>query len=584
MFNLANKIPTLSKNPDLITYSIKSDGKEISKKVKVISISVQKELNRIPVSKIILIDGDSSNQDFETSNEDFFIPGKEIEIKAGYHSEEETIFKGIATQHNLRVRSESSRLYIECRDEAFKTTIARKNRFFEETKDSDAIETILQEYRIKNDIATTKASHQELVQYNSTDWDFILSRADANAMVCRVSDGEITIEEPQVSKASVFDCSFGINVIEFDGEMDGSNQYDSAVAKSWDYSTQEITEVDGREPSYKGTGNLKVSDLAKKLNQPAYELYHSGNVKTEELQGWADSKLMHSRLSQVIGRVKVQGEPNILPGDMITLSGFGDRYNGEVYVSGIHHQISGGNWTTNIQFGFSKDWYHETYEISAPPASGLIPAIEGLQIGIVTQLEEDPEGEDRIKVRLPIVDAKAEGIWCRLSCLDAGVERGTFFRPEVDDEVIVGFVNSDPRDGVVLGMLHSSNKPTPEAITKENYKKGYISREKLKMEFDDEKKIITLETPGGNSLVMDEDAASITMKDQNGNKVILDSDGITIESAKDINLKASTGDVKIEGINVEISAQASFKAEGSASSEISSGGTTTVKGSIVQIN
>ena len=80
MFNLANKISRPTKNPDLITFSIKSDGNEISKKVKVISISVQKELNRIPVAKIVLIDGDTSSQDFETSNEDFFVPG-DITIK-----------------------------------------------------------------------------------------------------------------------------------------------------------------------------------------------------------------------------------------------------------------------------------------------------------------------------------------------------------------------------------------------------------------------------------------------------------------------------------------------------------------------
>jgi uncharacterized protein involved in type VI secretion and phage assembly len=268
---------------------------------------------------------------------------------------------------------------------------------------------------------------------------------------------------------------------------------------------------------------------------------------------------------------------------MIHLSGFGDRFNGDVYVSGIHHQIANGNWVTNIQFGFSKEWFHETYNITSPPASGLLPAVRGLQIGVVTQLEEDPEGEERIKVRIPIVDSEAEGIWCRLSCLDAGNERGTFFRPEVDDEVIIGFVNDDPRDGVVLGMLHSSSKPSPESITQDNFKKGYISREQLKLEFDDEKKIITVATPGGNSLVLDEDEGSITMKDQNGNKIILNDSGITIESAKEINLKAGT-DIKMEGINIEATAQGSFKSEGSASAEISSGGSTVVKGSLVQIN
>ncbi len=584
MFNLENKIPKRTKNPDLITFSILSDGKVISTRVKVVSISVQKELNKIPVAKLILIDGDTAIQDFKTSNEDYFIPGKNIEIKLGYHSEESTVFKGVVTQHNLRVRSGSSRLYVEIRDEAFKTTIATKNRCLEETTDSDTIETILQEYGIKNSITTTKNIHQELVQFNATDWDFILSRVDANAMVCKVNDGEITIEEPQVSKAAVFDCSFGINVIAFDGELDASNQYDGTVAKSWDYSTQEITEVDGKEPKYSGTGNLSVSDLASNLDQPAYELFHAGKIETEQLQVWANAKLMHSRLSQVMGRVKVQGMAEIFPGDMINLSGFGNRYNGEVYVSGIHHQVSDGNWTTNIQFGLSKNWFYENYDISAPAAAGLLPAIEGLQIGIVTELEGDPSGEDQIKVRLPIVDAQAEGIWCRLACLDAGAERGTFFRPEIGDEVIVGFIHNDPRSGVVLGMLHSSSKPTPEPITNDNFKKGYHSREKLKLEFDDEKKVITMETPAGNSFVLDEDSTSINIQDQNGNKIILDSEGITIESAKDINLKASSGDVKIEGINVEISGQSSFKAEGSGTAEISSGGTTTVKGSIVQIN
>jgi uncharacterized protein involved in type VI secretion and phage assembly len=48
----------------------------------------------------------------------------------------------------------------------------------------------------------------------------------------------------------------------------------------------------------------------------------------------------------------------------------------------------------------------------------------------VTKLEADPDGEDRIQVRLPILDAQADGIWARVSSLDAGENRGFFFRPE----------------------------------------------------------------------------------------------------------------------------------------------------------
>lgn len=584
MANILNKIPGKNKNTDLVTISILSDGNEIGNLIQVLSVSVQKEINRIPVATIVLIDGDAASQEFTSSNEDYFIPGKEIEIKAGYHSDEATIFKGIVIQHNLRIRESTSRLVIQCKDIVFESSTIRKNRLFEESLDSDAIENIFSDYNFDVNVAATNVEHQELVQFNSSDWDFVLSRADVNAMVCMVNDGTLTIEAPDLKQAALFDCVFGVNILDFDAEIDASNQFDGTLAKAWDFSTQEIIEAEGKEPAFSGTGNISVSEIASSINQAAYDMYHSGNIKADELQAWADSKLLHSRLSQVRGRVKIQGTEEALPGIIIKLGGVGDRFNGEVYVSGVHHQIVDGNWTSNIQLGLSENWFADLYNINNPPASGLLPAVKGLQNGIVTQLEDDPEGEERIKVRFPIIDPAADGIWCRLSCLDAGNERGTYFRPEVNDEVIVGFINDDPRDAIILGMLHSSVLPSPESITADNFKKGYLSREKLKLDFDDEKKIITIETPSGNIVVLDEDMGGIKMEDQNGNKIIMDSSGILIESAKDIILKTTSGDVNMEGINVSAKAQSSLTVEGSASAEISSGGTATVKGSLVQIN
>ena len=37
-----------------------------------------------------------------------------------------------------------------------------------------------------------------------------------------------------------------------------------------------------------------------------------------------------------------------------------------------------------------------------------------------------------------------QGVWARVATLDAGNDRGTFFRPEVDDEVVLGFFHDDP--------------------------------------------------------------------------------------------------------------------------------------------
>jgi len=73
------------------------------------------------------------------------------------------------------------------------------------------------------------------------------------------------------------------------------------------------------------------------------------------------------------------------------------------------------------------------------------------------------------------------------------------------------------------------------------------------------------------------------LEDENSNILKLDDNGITIESKGDINLSA-TGDVKIEGTNVEISANANFTAAGNAGAEVSSPGVTEIKGSLVNIN
>jgi len=234
-----------------------------------------------------------------------------------------------------------------------------------------------------------------------------------------------------------------------------------------------------------------------------------------------------------------------------------------------------------VQLGLNPELFSETYNLRPMPASGLLPAVTGLQTGIVTVLGGDPDGEDRIKVRLPMISTSDDGIWARISTLDAGKQRGTFFRPEIGDEVIVGFLNDDPRHPVVLGMVHSSAKPAPEPPDDNNHRKGYVSREKMKFNFDDDKKIITLETPAGNKMMLSEDAKGISFVDQNGNKITMDDSGIAIESIKDVIIKAA-GDVKIDGINITVKASAAFKAEGTATAELS-GANTTVKGSAAAI-
>lgn len=579
---MPERVINTARSADLATYKVLVEGEELSRSYHVMNIVVEKEVNRIPTAKIVLRDGDPASQDFELSNQDLFVPGKEIEIKAGYHSEEDSIFKGIVIKHSLKIRPSQSFLIVECKDKAVKLTIGRKSKYFYESKDSEVLEEIIDGFGLEKDVETTNVTHKELVQYNVSDWDFLVTRAQANGKICVVDDGKISVKKPDVSQQPVETVAFGATLLDFDAEMDARNQFQKVTSYGWNASDQEFLEAEADTPEFELNGNLTPDDLAQVVGLENLELKNGGGDNSV-LQEWANSKVLFNRLAKIRGRMKFQGIPAVKPNTLLNLNGVGERFSGKVFISAVRHEISEGNWTVDAQFGINPKWFSETFEINDLPAAGLAAAVNGLQIGIVTQLENDPAGEDRILVRLPVVDSHGEGTWARVATLDAGENRGSFFRPEIDDEVIVGFINDNPNDAVVLGMMNSSAKPAPLTAADDNHEKGFVTRSEIKFIFNDEKKSAKLETPGGKKVTLDDDAGVIQLEDENGNKVVIDSSGITLDSPADINLKA-TGDINIEGMNVSAKANAQFKAEGSAGAEVSTSAIAVVKGSMVQIN
>lgn len=568
---------------DLVTFKIMSEGTELPGKYGVKSIVVEKEINRVPYAQIVILDGNAPEQDFKLSNENLLIPGKEIEITAGYHLEEETIFKGVVVKHNIKVRNGASYLIVECKDKAVKMTLGRKNKYFYESKDSDIIEELIGNNGLTADVEATANAHKELVQYRSSDWDFMVTRAQANGKLCFIDDGAIKVAKPTIGSDTIETVTFGSSVHEFDGEIDARDQFSKITSSTWNYTDQELIETEAQDPSLTLNGDLSINDLATVFGIEDLQLKHGGNLTNEELQDWSDAKATFQQLAKTRGRIKFQGIPTVKPGVMLALQGVGNRFNGNVYVTGVRHEIVDGNWLVDAQFGLSPKWFSETYDISEMPGSGIIPSISGLHIGVVSQLESDPDGEDRILVQIPIINNEEQGIWARVATLDAGENRGSFFRPEISDEVIIGFINDDPNDAVVLGMLNSSTKPAPLTAEDDNNEKGFVTRSAMKMIFNDDKISYTLETPAGKKITLDEDADIIIIEDEHVNILTLNGDGITVESKGDISFKA-TGDVNIEGTNVNLKASAQFKAEGSSGAEVSSGAVTVVKGSQVKIN
>jgi Rhs element Vgr protein len=574
------------------TFTVLSDGQEIDPGIQVVSITVARTANKIPWATIVLRDGDAATQQFELSDVETFKPGAALEIQAGFDSNDETIFTGIIVKQKIKVRgSTGTSLHIECRGACFQLTLGRKNKYFTETKDSDAIQDVLSSYGLAGDIEATAVTHQEIVQFHATDWDFILARAEANGRLLLVNEEKVDVKAPD-DGSPVLQLAYGGNLLEFEAEMDARYQWKKTTAQSWDYANQAIEETEANSVGFSESGNLSGADLAEVGGLEGYELRHSGHLSQDELKSWAEAYLLKSRLAKIRGRARFNSFFKVKLGDWVELGGLSRRFNGTAYVTGVRYELTDGTCYTDLQFGLPSDWFHQGQaDLMDSPAAGLMPGIHGLQIGKVIQLEGDPDGEARLLVKMPIVAPEGEGTWARLASLDAGNNRGWVVRPEIDDEVILGFINGDPRDAVVLGMLHSSALPPPIPPSDDNHLKGYTTRSEMKVEFDDDQKIITISTPAGNSIIISEADQEIAIVDQNNNECRLNPDGIAMKSPGDIKIEATgnidikaTGDLSLQGMNVKGKANVGMKMEGSTSAELSAGGQTVVKGAMVMIN
>jgi uncharacterized protein involved in type VI secretion and phage assembly len=178
----------------------------------------------------------------------------------------------------------------------------------------------------------------------------------------------------------------------------------------------------------------------------------------------------------------------------------------------------------------------------------------GLHSGIVTDVA-DPDGWGRVRVRLPwALDPGGDPYeaWCRLVTLMAGAGRGVWFVPDVEDEVAVAFEGGDPRRPLVVGALWNGVDVPPERMGPDNAVRSVTSRAGIRIELHDGdgEVALTLETPGGQRVRLQDSPAGCTVEDAQGNRVVLESAGISIETAGTLRISASSLDVSAGQVSV----------------------------------
>lgn len=196
--------------------------------------------------------------------------------------------------------------------------------------------------------------------------------------------------------------------------------------------------------------------------------------------------------------------------------------------------------------------------------------ISGVVIGVVTN-NQDQDGMGRVKVKFPWLSDVDESNWARIAAPMAGKNRGFYFLPEVDDEVLVAFEHGDVRFPYVLGALWNGQDAPPLTNS------------------DGKNNTRIIQSRSGHVIQLHDEDGKETIKiidKSQKNSIVIDTskNTITITTDQDITLSASQGTIKLDAKNVEIKSSAATKLEAGSTMDAKASGTMTVKGATVNIN
>lgn len=417
------------------------------------------------------------------------------------NSDEGPLFVGFLSGKKVKLRKEGSRLLLEVRHSLQKLSGLPRSRVFRNKSDEDILKGLLEYAGLEADIQAVHLNrkHCQMVQFRSSDWNYMRNRLFATNTWCipdatsrnvviaalttpRSKDHEFQrygrVEDPDV---------YEINIV-----FDDSHSVDSVRLAGWDPVEQGFcgtkaapTEAFSPWNTASKIHSLKTTDRELKLALSC--------LPEQSMELLAQSHVNHRQISAVQGSILLAGSCKFMCGHRITLNDFGGGLDGTAIVTGTRQWFNlAEGWRTELLLGMPGDF------------TDLIPKVHGFHTGIVAEYEQDPLGLDRIPIIIPAFLPEENIIFARQGKPYASKESGFFFRPEPGDEVVVAFIECDPRFPVIVGALHNQkNEHLLDPVSQTSQKMIFFKSEDATMHltFNMEAHSVTL-SDGHNSVIV----------------------------------------------------------------------------------
>lgn len=570
-----------------------------------------------------------------------FALGTEIEISftgVGQRGSERTLaFKGVVAALEARREALRGVTVVRSYDALSKLYGPRRTRTFVTQKYGDIVGQVVRGVGLEvGTIDEGGPVHDLVLQYDESDGEFLERLAAEYGWIFGLDDGwKFSFgRAPDLAGAPAAgsfarsgpeQLLFGDDLVSYEVSHGPTPPVHQVRATWWDVQQKRAEPVPA--PISEGRKFVELANMSE-LRPPNGDFaitsipFTSRAAAEQAAKGMADQ--IAASAGSLRGRIPT-GNAAVRAGRAVSVGPSDHAFAGKYLITSARHEYEGGRLRTEIvcdglgDRGLAAGGHRPQTSAAALPNN-----FPWVTTGIVTDVSDHGRGVDkralgRVKVKLPSIGLDGQGTtdWLRVVGLGNGPKRGTWWLPEVNDEVVVVFERGDLRVGYVLGGVHNGTA-TPEfgSTATEGgkpVKRGFTTTSGHKLMFTDKagEETIELETAGTVVKMTFDKQNKLASIDVDGGQALVKLDamnGITIEAQKQITIESKSGDIAMKAMNVKIEAQSNVELKatgnvdvkatgqatvegtagatlkGSGPVEVSSSAITAVKGSLVQIN
>ena len=548
----------------------------------VIEVEVHEEVGRHGRLTLLVQNWDADQRTVRHSDDGPFVPGSDIVVSLGYHSDLTAVFDGVIAAVTAHFpRGGNPVLRVDGRSRSVLLDHPPRSRQLADVTDADVAAAVAADYSLEAD-AADGVRHPFFVSDRVSDWATLTRRAAELGWVLFVRGKKLVMRPPSPSDNPI-EVDWTRTLVELHLTQDLSRAIDNAVGVAWDTESLGASESEqsasaaGMDVGSRPRHDAAVDDAGWPLRERRVE--SSAIDASDEADARAVAAQRDAALEHVYGSGVVQGDPGLRCDGWLKVVGAGRRLSGPHYVTAARHRLSAQGYLTEFQLGSPPRLL--------PPDTGACGASPALARGVVEALD-DPSSLNRVKVRFPWRSDGGDGVWAPVCSIDAGDNHGAVIVPGVGQEVLVGFVGGDPAHPVVLGSLYNGTTKPPVVVDPDtNAVRALVSPDQHALRLEDgDASAVTLTSGKGQSIVLsDKDSEVVITHKDSGNSIRISADGIELSAARgDITLKASAGTISLDSLKLEGKASGPSKLESSATFDLKASASLALKGSLVTIN